>query len=121
MGLLEWLADRITGTRIVEVETDPLMAEFNLDDWDVRCFVSGVRVDPGTWGWEKALFIHTSGFRYQMDQWEVSHLEDRGKLWPRLERLRLASIPPPEFRPTVEQGTHDSTRPNPWIRPHRYL
>lgn len=114
------LLDAITGTRIQDAKPDPLMDEFNIDDWTVHYSANSVPVD-GDGYWDTARFVHTSGFHYKLFQYEVQRLAQQGKLWSFLEEIRRASTPPPEFRQTIEHGHHGQIDPNPWIRPSRYL
>jgi hypothetical protein len=75
--------------RVVLVEPDPAMAEFNRDDWRVSLFNCEVYVPNGVGLWDQAVFRHAGGFCSE-PMWydEVARREDLGTLWPHLESQR---------------------------------
>lgn len=105
MGLLEWCVDRLTGTRIGAVETDPLMAEFNIDDWRIAYFNYGVHVPNGDGLWDRVVFRHTGGFIRQMDGSEAADRAVRGTLWSHLEALRYAAEAHQRYLSQQTRGT----------------
>lgn len=120
MSWLGRLLDRMCGTNFPLIEHEPWMDTLNLDDWKIYLYAGSVKVEPGGY-WDDACFVHTgSRFKYEMYRYEVTMLEQQGKLWPMLEQMRQASIAPVGWK-TVETGHHDPGRPDRFVVPRRYL